>query len=78
MTPEYGYLEFRTTVRQYGNKKNVTIPLNTCTQSQIEKALKGAQAFEKLDTVSFICPPEDFSFKIGGNFYDTESVFAYA
>ena len=78
MTPEYGTIDFRTTQRQHGKKKNVTIPLTTCTDRQIKKALEGAQAFEKLDTAAFICPPEDFAFELGGNFYDTESVFAYA
>ena len=79
MTPEYGQLEFRTVIRQKTDKREiVTVPLNTCTESQIEKALQGAQAFEKLDTKNYICPPEDFKFSLGGNFYDTESVFAYA
>jgi hypothetical protein len=39
MTPEYGQFEFRATERQNGSRKDVTIPLNTCTQKQIEKAL---------------------------------------
>ena len=31
-----------------------------------------------MDTADFICPPEDLSFQLGGNYYDSESMFSYA
>jgi hypothetical protein len=50
MTPEYGHLEFRTVEWINSEKVTASVTLNTCTESQIRKALEGAQAFEKLDT----------------------------
>lgn len=40
--------------------------------------MQGAQADEQLLFSDYICPPEDFNYELGGNFYDSTNPFAYA